>query len=229
MPSQASSAAFLMTIAAPQLLMLFGWWRSEPSQRARGLALHGLIVGGFALLSLALVGTVIDGESFPPVAAFFAASNLGALALAFTPRALVLARALPAAAWLLLQGFRLPLEIILHEWHEQGAMPVQMTWSGQNFDIVSAIVALVAALVVWRLPEGVLRRRVAIAAHILGLALLLNVMRIAITSIPSSPLRAFEETLTLPFVAPYVLIVPLAVSTALFAHVVALRALRQKS
>jgi len=57
------------------------------------------------------------------------------------------------------------------------------------------------------------------------LALLCNVIRIALTSVPS-PLRVFDEVLYLPYHSPFVLILPFAVMTALFVHIVALRALR---
>lgn len=43
------------------------------------------------------------------------------------------------------QGFRLPLELVLHAWAEAGTIPATMTWTGQNVDILSGVAALVAA------------------------------------------------------------------------------------
>lgn len=64
-----------------------------------------------------------------------------------------------------------------------------------------------------------------ITAHVVGLALLANVGRIAVTSLPTS-FRAFEGApLLLPFHAPYIWILPFAVAAALFGHVVGLRAI----
>ncbi|CAN0565155.1 unnamed protein product, partial [Laminaria digitata] len=60
--------------------------------------------------------------------------------------------------------------------------------------------------------------------HVVGLGLLANVARIALFSVPS-PLRTFDVPLLLPFHAPYLWILPFAVSAALFTHIVGLRAL----
>ena len=52
-----------------------------------------------------------------------------------------------APVWLLIafHGFRLPLELIMHEAATEGVMPPQMTFTGLNFDITTGATALLVA------------------------------------------------------------------------------------
>jgi hypothetical protein len=54
-----------------------------------------------------------------------------------------LAQAVPLGALILAQGFRLPLELVMHQAAVEGVMPVEMSFSGYNFDIVTGATALV--------------------------------------------------------------------------------------
>ena len=102
-----------------------------------------------------------------------------------------------------------------------GTVPEQITWSGQNFDVITGVLALVLGPILLRRPN----KKVAIAFPIVGLALLINVARIAVLSAPGAPFDVFVEPVLLAFHVPYIWIVPFAVVAALFAHVTALRAL----
>jgi hypothetical protein len=132
---------------------------------------------------------------------------------------------LPLAWLVLFQAFRLPLELVLHAWYAAGSVPVQMTFAGQNLDIVTGVAALVVGAVAWSRPTRV--RPLLWGFNVVGIALLLNVMRVAITSSPV-PLRTFTDgpPLLLPFHAPFTWIVPLCVAPALLGHLVLFRALR---
>lgn len=159
----------------------------------------------------------------PLTMAFFVGCNATAAALAFSPVGARLARGL-APVWLVApQALRLPLELVLHEWAEQGVIPVQMTFEGHNFDIVTGTLALVLGLyALWRVPPP----GAVLAVNALGLALLAAVGTIAVLSTPT-PLRAYEgPPLLLAYHFPYGWIVPMCVAAALFAHLVAFRALR---
>lgn len=120
------------------------------------------------------------------------------------------------------QGFRLPLEIVLHEWVTMGVAPPQMTWTGQNFDIIAGLVALASIPLVARSP------RLAWVPTIVGSVLLLNILRIVITSFPG-PLQRFDDTLMLPFLFPHVWIATICVAGAVAGHIMALRALARMS
>ncbi len=124
-------------------------------------------------------------------------------------------------AWLLaFQGFRLPLELVLHSWVEQGVIPSTMTWTGANWDILSGIVALGLA------PFCRRSRAAAWVGNLVGFLLLLNVGRVAVLSAPV-PFGWKDVTpkLELPLHLPYALIVPVCVGGALIGHLALTRAL----
>jgi hypothetical protein len=101
--------------------------------------------------------------------------------IAFSRYGWRLAAGLPVALLVAIQGFRLPLELAMHRMYERGVMPVQMSYSGRNFDIITGITAF---LVAWLVASGRGGRRLVLAWNLLGLALLINVMTVAILSMP---------------------------------------------
>lgn len=132
----------------------------------------------------------------------------------------------PLAFWLGLQTFRLPLEILLHQLHEEGRLPAQMTWEGANLDVISGVVAPLGALVVARTADPRLRRGATWVVTLVGLPLLANVMRIALLSLPHGATAwSREAPLLLPYDVPFVYVVPAFVGTALLGHLVAIRQL----
>jgi hypothetical protein len=150
---------------------------------------------------------------------FFAAGiNVFCLAVGLSPVGRWLSL-LPLPALAGFQGFRLPLELVLHSWVAQGVIPVTMTWSGRNWDIVSGLLALVAApfcrrSIVW-----------AWTTNVVGLVLLANVMRVAVLSSPVSFGWTVMPKLELIFHLPYALIIPICVGGALIGHIALTRAL----
>lgn len=135
-----------------------------------------------------------------------------------------LARGLSLAALVGLQSFRFPLEILMHQAAETGLMPVQMSYSGYNFDIVTGITA--ALLAVW-LRLGRPARIVVQAWNVLGLLLLANVVTIAILLTPmfaafgSTPDR-LNTFVTHP---PFVLLPAVLVLAAWAGHLIVFKAL----
>jgi hypothetical protein len=61
-----------------------------------------------------------------------------------------LALFVPFPALVAVQGFRLPLELAMHAMYDRGIMPVEMSFSGRNFDVVTGATALVVAALVLR-------------------------------------------------------------------------------
>lgn len=204
--------------------------RLGESAEERRLAII-LTVGGAAIWMvatwiIAMRGTFRLWTEFtpPPFAYLVAGIIILAIAIASGTYGRRLAIGLPL--WLLvgIQGFRLPLEIAMHGLYERGVMPVQMSYSGRNFDIVTGITALVvAALIRW----GRAGRGLVLAWNILGLALLLNIMAIAILSTPR--IQYFGPRATNFFVAypPFVWLPAIMVLAALAGHLLVFRALRR--
>jgi hypothetical protein len=129
------------------------------------------------------------------------------------------AATVPVGALVGFQAFRLPLELVLHAWAAQGTIPTTMTWSGQNLDVISGVVALVAA------PMARRSRAAAWVANIIGSVLLLNVVRVAVMSSPVPFGWHVTPPLLLALHLPYALIGPVAVGGAIIGHIVLTRAL----
>lgn len=133
-----------------------------------------------------------------------------------------LAASTPLAALVALQAFRLPLELLMHGWAREGALPLQMTFAGQNLDIATGALALLVA------PFAARSRALVYAWNILGLLLLANIVTVAILSMPG-PLRLFtaDPPNVLVFRAPYTWLPGFFVQVALAGHILVFRALRR--
>lgn len=220
-PSTPSLAAFLVIVIFVIGAAVFGTYKASAEDgpqiaRQRALQLFaGLLVWNGAFGVFISTGAVLD--NFMLAMPFLGLSNLAAVALATSPLGRRLAT-LPAA-WLVgFQAFRLPLEVVLHSWGDQGSIPMTMTWSGSNLDVFAGIAALLAA------PFAE-RRAVAWLFSVVGLGLLLNVMRVAVLSAPFPFSWGQEPPLLLPAFVPLYLIVPVCVAGALCGHLVLIRKL----
>ena len=137
-------------------------------------------------------------------------------------RRLIAAVGLPALVGF--QAFRIPVEWLLHRLYQEGTVPVQMTYAGRNFDVVTGMTA--AGLGLWLARRG-RSRGVVLAWNVLGLALLANIVTIAILSTPV-PFRRFLDgpPNMLPSLWPYVWLPSFLVQLALAGHVMVFRRLR---
>lgn len=199
--------------------------RAAPVDRARTWTVRAAVLAVVWLVGHTLIAKsgVIEGTGMPPpVMPYLGATALIGVAVAFSPIGRRLA-AVPLVLLIGLQAFRVPLEILLHALYSSGDLPIQMTWSGLNFDVATGITAAGVAWLHHRkpLPDAALW-----AWNVLGLALLVTVVVIAITSAPG-PLRHFTDDppVVLVFFPPYTWIVSVFVWTALVGHLVIFRAL----
>ncbi len=226
-PSESSTSAFLLIVFTLIVALVVAVRRAPegeaPSVTRRWAVGAAVGVSAWAAFTGLLSGSgVLEIEApAPPALGFFLVCNLAAVALALSPVGRRLVVTTPIAFLVGYQAFRLPLELVLHSWMEQGTMPVQMTWEGQNFDILTGIVSVGFGLYAYRreVPGALVW-----AVNLLGLGLLLNVMRIAMLSTPM-PLRTFvnDPPVLLAYHFPYGWIVPFCVSGALFGHLVVVR------
>jgi hypothetical protein len=147
----------------------------------------------------------------------------GAVALAMSPMGKQLALGLPLAALVGYQGFRVVVELLLHRAYLEGLMPVQMSYSGRNFDIVTGVTAI--ALGGWLVIASPPRWLV-FAWNTLGLALLANVVTVAFLSAPT-PLRVFMNEPANVWIthAPWVWLPAVMVFAALGGHLLVYRRL----
>jgi hypothetical protein len=201
---------------------VFAAWMSATSEK-QAVRTVVLLGSGMAFYVLTIACIVLSGifeTAFIPLGPlFFAVTIAIAVSLGFSRLGIRIAARIPLA-WLVgFQSFRLPLEIVLHDWYRTGTVPESMTWSGSNWDIVSGIVALACCPFVSRW------RALAWIANIVGILLLVNVGRVAILSSPVPFGWDVNPKLELIAYLPYAFIVPVCVGGAALGHVLLTRRL----
>jgi hypothetical protein len=158
----------------------------------------------------------------PPFAFLIVGIVVVSCTLAFSRAGRHLATLAPLWALVAVQSFRLPLELAMHSMYERGIMPVEMTYTGRNFDIVTGATALIVAALVF---VGVGGRRLVAAWNVLGFALLLNVVIVAILATPVFSYFGSEHLNTFVTYVPFVWLPAVMVSAALAGHLIIARAL----
>jgi hypothetical protein len=226
-PDPVSTAGFGLIVASVVVAVVLGVRfggppGEDPQQRLRWTGAAVAFASGWLVLTGGLVVSGFLAQGPAAAMIYVMGSMVAAVALAGSRVGARLA-SLPLVALVAFQGFRFPLELVLHAWYEQGTLPVQMTWEGQNLDVLTGLLALGVGAV------GLLRelpRWLVWIFELVGSVLLLNVMRVAVTSAPG-PLRSFlhDPPVLLPFYLPYTWIVSVCVAGALLGHLVLLRRL----
>ncbi len=184
----------------------------------------GLASAGWVALTgaLALSGVLARFVLPPPMLFVFFAGVLLSVLLVRSTAGERLALHVPLA-WLVgFQAFRIPVELMLHQLSEEGVIGVQMTYEGLNFDIVTGISAVVVAalLAVERCPTWLLW-----VWNVLGLALLITIVSIAILSMPL-PFRQFDGPPNVMVAhVPFVWLPTMIVQAALIGHLLLFRRL----
>lgn len=227
--SAPTTAAFLslVTFVCAAVLAGVGWASREspPVTRLRlrlGTAL-GLVIWLGIGAGLARSGVLSNFEELPPRAALFlVAYAIGTVTFALSPIGTRLARTIPLAALVGVQAFRVPLELVLHRLYGEGVLPVQVTYAGWNYDIVTGLLALVLAVALWRGRGG---ERLVAMWNGLGLVLLAVVVGTAILSLPT-PFQRFEPSTVAATTFPLVWLPSVLVMAALLGHLLVWRRLR---
>ncbi|MBP6506054.1 MAG: hypothetical protein KA257_00685 [Opitutaceae bacterium] len=221
--SPASIAAFLVIVTGVIAALLGAVHFSYRADAVRARRMTSLVAFCTALWLGLLAGLITSGymAALPlsGLPLFFGSVLIVSCAVGVSPLGGRLAAGVPIAALVGFQAFRLPLELVLHSWSAQGVIPVTMTWTGRNWDIVSGTVALVA------FPWAGRSRAIAWFANLVGLGLLLNVMRVALMSSPVPFGWDVTPPLLLALHLPYALIGPVCVGGALLGHIVLTRKL----
>jgi hypothetical protein len=218
---------FVATVFGVAAVLLYGLSR-DVSSRA-----HSHLAVAVVVLALWLVPPAVAARSGvldrydampPPVFMMVAGYALGVAALAFSAPGARLIASLGLGGIAGLQGFRILVEWVLHRLYLDGAVPVQMTYAGRNFDIDSGVSG--AALGLWILSRRPVPRSVVLAWNVVCLGLLVNIVVVAILSTPVR-FRYFmnEPVNLLPSVFPWVWLPMFLVQVALLGHLLVFRML----
>ena len=208
---------FLLTVLAVAAMLV----RSVERRTYTVLGLSGWLA--FSAV-LAASGWLADFAARPPHFFAFMLPTFGAtLALGFSRIGASVAARVGFAALAGFQVFRAPVEWVLFALHRDGVVPVQMSFAGWNFDVLTGVSA---PLVAWLAVSGRIGRRGLLAWNCAGLVLLANIVGIAVLSTPT-PLRLFWNEPANTFVAgwPWIWLPGFLVPAALLGHLVSLRKL----
>ena len=201
----------------------------SPSTVSRPTAVAGVATVAWLGLTMVLAaGGVLSFSARPPTMLALVAAILGlAFALGTSRIGSRLATGIPLAALVGIQGFRFPLELMLHQAYVEGLMPVQMSYTGFNFDIISGLSAILVAAVVVRRPGSLVLVRIWNTA---GIVLLVNILVIALLSAPT-PFRVFYAEPANVWItqAPWVWLVSVYVLAAILGHILVYRRLRHEA
>ena len=140
--------------------------------------------------------------------------------VAFSKKGSVLLQNIPPFGIIGMQVFRILVELLIWRAFLAGLLPVQMSFEGYNFDIWSGILAIPAAIVLKRKWNPA----VSLIYNIAGLILLINILTIAVLSMPG-PLRHFMNEPSNAIVArfPFIYLPGILVVIAYSLHIFSLR------
>ncbi len=175
--------------------------------------------------SLALSGILSDFTGMPPRLVLVIVPPLVGLFFALRSRLLRAALDNLAPQWLLYpQAFRVAVEVLLWWLFLGGLLPEQMTFEGRNWDVLSGLTAPLAAW--WCFAGGRQRYVAGLVWNGFGLVLLINIVTMAILSMPT-PFRVFmnEPANTIVAMFPFVFLPAVLVPLAYYLHVFSIRQL----
>jgi hypothetical protein len=215
----------LVLVAALAAGVYIAWVRAGAVHPERAALLTVVAAAAWMAITwwAAASGILADWQRTPPPFAFLVLSIvIVSFALAFSTAGARLSTHLPLWVLVGVQSFRLPLELAMHAMYERGVMPVEMSYSGRNFDIVTGATAIVVALLV---RSGHAGRLVVAAWNVVGLALLLNIVTVAVLATPRFQYFGPDHLNVWVMQTPFVWLPAVMVLAALAGHLLVGRAL----
>lgn len=196
------SFSFILLVAVIYSVLILGCtYANNRSNSPSPIAIYILrfAIGGFLLITgwLAIEGFYLQFDSNPPKI-FYAIipGFIGMLVLAFHPRVADWLKIIPQSFLILLQSFRIFVEIVLYYLAMTPHLPQLLTFEGRNFDILIGLSAPVVGHFVHHAKTPTaksLMRKVTYIWNILGLILITNVVVNGILSAPTPFQRIFAD------------------------------------
>jgi hypothetical protein len=215
-------AVFLLVVLAVAIAVVAGLRRAEVGVRPVLAILFAYIaIPGY----LARTGALNAWDATPPPAmGLVLGLSVLTVVIMLSILGARMADGIPLAAVVLLQSFRIAVEWVLHRLAVEGAVPVEMSWAGRNFDVVSGLTGLILGLALLRgtrIPRGVM-----LGWNLLSLGLLANIVAIAVLATPAFHRFPGPPNL-LPAEFPWIWLPSFLVQVALASHLLVFRQLRR--
>ncbi|HEX8450955.1 MAG TPA: hypothetical protein VF647_02595 [Longimicrobium sp.] len=218
------SLPIFFVVLAVALAGIAAWAVGHVAGRRAGWIAAAVLAGWLAATGAAAAAGALRFWPIPPTMLLVVAGGAGGAVWAARSRlGARMAAEIPLSLLVGVQGFRLPLELMMHRAAEVGLMPVQMSFEGLNFDVVSGALAIVVGVLA---AYGRAPRALVAAWAVLGSLLLANVLVIAVLSAPT-PLRMFWNEPANVWITtfPYVWLPAVMVPAAIFGHLLVFRRL----
>ncbi len=206
----ASMVCFMILIVCIILFYIWGVLKTEPQFIKKMISI--LIIWNTVTSSIVLSG-VIEKNFVPFGMILFFMVNVSAFVFALRPIGQAF-RKLPIWILIIFQSFRFPLELIMHSWSETQTMPSTMSWNGQNFDVLTGLLALLAMIPFFRNSK-----MYQWCFNFFGIVMLMNVFRVVIMSSPLPFAWPLENPVQLIAHFPYHMIATVCVWSALIGHI----------
>ncbi len=200
-------------------------WSDDRKRSIRQRFLLGILLWPAFLLIVSATGFFEDFTSFPPrIMIVLGLPLVIVLWAVFSNPMKELLPLIPARSLIRLQFFRVFVELLIWAAFVQNQLPIQMTFEGRNLDVISG---LLAPFVAYFFATS---RKVQYLYNFMGLALLINIVTIAILSLPT-PFRYFMNEPANVLVArfPFILLPGMLVPLAYGLHFLSLRQLGLKN
>ncbi len=200
-------------------------WSKGEHKRVTRLVILATSLWLITLLIFSWLGAFDAFDFFPPrIFYVFFPPMLVVFFFLFWPSFDRFLKVIPASWLIYIQSFRILMELFLWLGYKAGFVPLQMTFEWLNYDIIVGITAPMAGFSFFG-PRRYHRFQ-AILWNIFGMALLCNIVLIAMLSTPS-PIRVFMNEPANIFIAqiPFIWIPGFIVPFALAMHLYSLRQL----
>ena len=174
-----------------------------------------------------LSGMMQNFSKFPlNVMPVFAIPLITSLIITFSKTAKELLPHVEPQTIIRLQSFRIFVELVIWLLFIEQMLPVQMTFEGRNLDVLSGITAVIVA---WLVASQKLNKTLLAVWNIACLGLLINILTVAILSMPTPFQYFFNEPMNMAVTKfPYAFLPAFLVPLAYILHFFSLRQLAIK-
>ena len=200
---------------------------NEQEQKQAVKIILAYVVWMIFVSGLGFSGILGDFSSMPPKMMIFFVINLfTSIAFAFSSVGTQIIKNIPIAAIIGFQSMRILVEIGIWRANKEGLAPIQMTFEGYNFDIITGILSLVLIPILLKNPS----KKIVALWSVVGVGLLVTILTIAILSLPL-PIRVFLNEPANVWVTrmPYILLPGVLVHLAIVGHILVIRWLVAKN